>query len=59
MAYKLKNNKNGVYAFVIEGSVSINGEKLDKRDGLAISDTNELKINAESDAEVLLMEVPL
>ena len=57
--YKLKNNKNGVYAFVIEGSVSINGEKLDKRDGLAISDTGELKIKADNDAELLLMEVPL
>jgi redox-sensitive bicupin YhaK (pirin superfamily) len=57
--YKLKNKKNGVYAFVIEGSVSINGEKLEKRDGLAISETNELKINADSDTELLLMEIPL
>jgi redox-sensitive bicupin YhaK (pirin superfamily) len=57
--YKLKNNKNGVYAFVIEGSVSINGEKLEKRDGLAISETDALKINADSDSELLLMEIPL
>ena len=57
--YKLKNNKNGVYAFVIEGSVSINGEKLEKRDGLAISETDALKINADSNAEILLMEVPI
>ncbi len=57
--YKLKNNKNGVYAFVIEGSVSINGEKLEKRDGLAISETGALKINADSDSELLLMEIPL
>jgi redox-sensitive bicupin YhaK (pirin superfamily) len=57
--YKLKNNKNGVYAFVIEGSVSINGEKLEKRDGLAISETDDLKIKADSDSELLLMEIPL
>ena len=57
--YKLKNDKNGVYAFVIEGSVSINGEKLEKRDGLAISETDALKINANSDSELLLMEIPL
>ncbi len=57
--YELKNNKNGVYAFVIEGSVSINGEKLEKRDGLAISETDALKINADSDSELLLMEIPL
>jgi redox-sensitive bicupin YhaK (pirin superfamily) len=57
--YKLKNDGNGVYAFVIEGSVSVNGEKLDKRDGLGVSDAGELKINAETDAELLLMEVPM
>jgi hypothetical protein len=44
---------------VIEGSVSINGEKLEKRDGLAISETDALKINADSDSELLLMEIPL
>ena len=59
MRCQIKNNKNGVYAFVIEGSVSINGEKLGKRDGLAISETDELNINADSDAELLLMEIPL
>jgi redox-sensitive bicupin YhaK (pirin superfamily) len=57
--YKLKNSYNGVYAFVIEGSVSVNGEKLDRRDGLAISETGELKVNADSDAEILLMEIPI
>jgi redox-sensitive bicupin YhaK (pirin superfamily) len=57
--YKLKNDNNGVYAFVIDGSVTINGEKLDRRDGLAITETNELEIRAESDAELLLMEVPV
>jgi quercetin 2,3-dioxygenase len=58
--YELKNNKkNGVYAFVIEGSVSVNGEKLDRRDGLAISGIDKIDINAESDGELLLMEVPL
>jgi redox-sensitive bicupin YhaK (pirin superfamily) len=57
--YKLKNSNNGVYAFVIEGSVSVNGEKLDRRDGLAISETGELKVNADSDAEILLMEIPI
>jgi quercetin 2,3-dioxygenase len=57
--YPLKNKDNGVYAFVIEGDVTINGEKLNRRDGLAIRDVTELKINADSNAEILLMEVPL
>jgi redox-sensitive bicupin YhaK (pirin superfamily) len=57
--YKLRNSTNGVYAFVIEGSVSINGEKLEKRDGLAISEAGVLNIDADSDAELLLMEIPI
>jgi redox-sensitive bicupin YhaK (pirin superfamily) len=58
-AYQLKNKNNGVYAFVIESDVTINGEKINRRDGLAITDATELKINADSNAEILLMEVPV
>jgi len=39
--------------------VTINGEKLNRRDGLAITDAKELKINADSNTELLLMEVPV
>lgn len=57
--YKLRNSENGVYAFVIEGSLTINGELLERRDGMAISEASELKINAVGNAEILLMEIPL
>ena len=56
--YQLKKKGNGVYAFVIEGDVTINAEKLNRRDGLAITDADKLEIKADSDAELLLMEVP-
>jgi quercetin 2,3-dioxygenase len=59
ISYDLKNKSNGVYAFVIEGDVTINGEKLNRRDGLAITEADKLNITADSDAEVLLMEVPV
>jgi redox-sensitive bicupin YhaK (pirin superfamily) len=58
-SYQLKNKADGVYAFVIEGDVTINGEKLNRRDGLGITDATELKIDADSNAEILLMEVPI
>lgn len=58
-SYHLKMKDNGVYAFVIEGDVTINGEKLSRRDGLGISDTDKLNIKAETNAEILLIEVPL
>ena len=57
--YELKDKQNGVYAFVIDGSVTINGEKLEKKDGLGIIGADTLDINANNEAELLLMEVPM
>jgi redox-sensitive bicupin YhaK (pirin superfamily) len=57
--YAVKQKGNGVYAFVINGDITINGQKLNKRDGFGIWDTDKISINADSDAEVLLMEVPM
>ena len=58
--YQLKDPKNnGVYAFVIDGDVTVNGEALNKRDGIGISNKASLDIKADSNAEVLLMEIPM
>ena len=57
--YALKKNINGVYAFIIEGEVTINGQKLNKRDGLGVWETDKISISADTDTEVLLMEVPM
>ncbi len=58
--YNLKLKGNGVYAFVINGDISINGQLLNTRDGLGIWDTNIFNLKSEShDTEVLLMEVPM
>jgi redox-sensitive bicupin YhaK (pirin superfamily) len=58
-AYDVKKAGNGVYAFIIGGDVTINDQKLNKRDGLGIWETDKLSITADSDAEVLLIEVPM
>jgi len=57
--YTLKDKSNGVYAFVIKGDVTINDQHLGERDGLGITDQDELKIKADSDAQLLLMEIPV
>jgi quercetin 2,3-dioxygenase len=57
--YVLNKVGHGVYAFVIEGDVTINGQKLNRRDGLGIWDIDKLTVVADNDAEVLLMEVPM
>jgi redox-sensitive bicupin YhaK (pirin superfamily) len=48
-----------VYAFVLEGKVSINGQDLDRRDGLGVWDLNAIDIEATSKVEILIMEVPM
>jgi redox-sensitive bicupin YhaK (pirin superfamily) len=57
--YSIKKNGNGVYAFVIEGDVTINEQKLNRRDGLEIVNTEKFNIKADSNTEILLMEVPM
>jgi len=58
--YKFIKPGDGVYAFVIKGDVTIEGNALHERDGLGIKDTDKISVTANSqDAEVLLMEVPM
>lgn len=57
--YDLHNDQDGIYLFVIEGKVKVGDFELNRRDGLGISDTPSITVEATSDAEVLLVEVPM
>jgi redox-sensitive bicupin YhaK (pirin superfamily) len=57
--YNFKKEGNGLYIFVLHGDVTVNEQKLSKRDGLGIWNTNSVAIKANSDAAFLLMEVPM
>jgi len=57
--YNFKKEGNGVYAFILSGTITINGQELETRDGFGIWNTNSLEIKATSDAEFLLMEIPM
>jgi len=57
--YFIKAKGNGVYIFVLSGDVKLNHQLLNTRDGYGIWDTDEFTITAETDAEFLLMEVPM
>lgn len=57
--YAVKRKENGVYAFVINGAVTINGQSLNKRDGFGVWNVDSISIQADEDAEVLLMDVPM
>jgi hypothetical protein len=57
--HSLMNKENGVYAFVLEGKLEINGQLLGKRDACGFWDVSQLDINVLSPAKILLMEVPM
>lgn len=59
ITYNLKKEGNGLYVFVIEGDVTLVGEKLNKRDGIGVQEVKEVVLSGGSDAEVLLMELPM
>jgi redox-sensitive bicupin YhaK (pirin superfamily) len=57
--YALNDSSNGVYIFVLEGSVQVGDTQLERRDGMGVWDTSQISLKANSDAEILLMEVPM
>ncbi|NJN33866.1 MAG: pirin family protein [Saprospiraceae bacterium] len=57
--YTVRHKLNGVYLFVIEGSVNVNDTPLSKRDGFGIWETEKISITATSDAEILIMDLPI
>lgn len=57
--YSLHKKGNGVYAFMIEGRASIEGESLEKRDALGVWETEGFSITAEKNSRILLVEVPM
>lgn len=57
--YTIKAKGNGVYAFVLSGTFKINSQTLNSRDGLGIRDIEKISIIADTDSELLLIEVPM
>jgi redox-sensitive bicupin YhaK (pirin superfamily) len=58
-SYQLKKEGNGIYIFVISGEITVGDQKLNNRDGFGIWDVSEINILADTNAEVLVMEVPM
>lgn len=57
--YSIKAEGNGLYIFNLKGDISVGDTRLSSRDGLGIWDVEKVSISADSDAEFLLMEVPM
>ena len=59
LEYALRKSGKGPYALVIRGSVSVNGQTLNARDGYGLRDLEKISLEALEDAQLLLMEVPM
>ena len=57
--YVLQSPENGVYLIVIEGEVEVDNQALSRRDAIGIWETDKLTIKTKTDAELLLVQVPM
>ena len=57
--YVLQSPENGVYLIVIEGEVEVDNKTLFRRDAIGIWETDKLTIKTKTDAELLLVQVPM
>ena len=57
--YTIKGKGNGLYIFNLNGTLNVNNQIVNTRDGFGIWDIEKVNLMAESDAEFLIMEVPM
>ncbi|MEG0463331.1 MULTISPECIES: pirin family protein [Bacteroides] len=59
LSYHMHQTHAGIYVFLIEGEIVAAGEKLSRRDGMGVFETNSIDIEVLADSHILLMEVPM
>jgi len=57
--FTIKRSGNGVYFFVLEGTVIVAGEQLERRDGIGIENAENVEVEATEDCQLLVMDVPM
>jgi len=57
--YAAYHEDNGIFLFVLEGSAEIEGQKLNHRDSISITDETNIKIQPKAGSEYLIIEVPM
>jgi len=57
--HTIHQDGQGVFIFVLEGEVNVNGETLKRRDAIGFWETESFEIKASKDSKLLLMEFPM
>ena len=55
----LKSSNNGLYIFVVDGNVEVDGNLLNKRDAIGVSETDKIQIKSNDNSELIIVEVPM
>ena len=59
LGYHMHQTHGGVYIFLIEGEIVVDGTVLKRRDGMGVYETNSFEIETLKDSHILLIEVPM
>lgn len=57
--YERKLKNNGLWIFIIEGEAEVNGEKLERRDSMGITDEDAAEFKFSKDSKILIIDVPM
>ncbi|MHA3786727.1 pirin family protein [Flavobacterium hauense] len=59
ITYDVKVPDNGIYLFLIEGELEINGQAVQERDAFGIIEFDSVEIQTKSASKILIIEVPM
>ncbi|MBS1516504.1 MAG: pirin family protein [Bacteroidetes bacterium] len=59
LIYKMNLKTNGLYIFVIDGKISVDGEILGKRDAVGLENLESVELNSLEDSRLLFIEIPM
>jgi redox-sensitive bicupin YhaK (pirin superfamily) len=59
IAYQVKQEGNGVFVFVIDGLLLVEGNELSLRDAIEIEDASSIKLSTQAESRILIIEVPM
>ena len=57
--YKIRIQGNGVFAIVIVGNIKVNENSLNRRDAIAVTETDIVNFESVTDSNLLIIEVPM
>ncbi len=58
-SYRIKREGNGMYFFVIEGTVTIADEQLQRRDAIGFEDATKIDFEVAENCQLLIIDVPM